>query len=392
MKVAYVLPSLQEPSGWRSHSIAFIQAISAHVEPVLFVSTQDQHIARTLFPEHVIFVLPTTQTASFQSLRGINKLFACYMTVASQNFPSVDLVHSLEAYPTGLVGNWLAAKIKSLHIMTVHGTYGVIWHEHTINRAIYKHVLSKTALVCPVSNRTAQIMYQYFGKALARSTVQPILNGNQYWSSVPRDSAFNRQFPEKPVYLTVGDIKPRKGQHISLAAFSMIKQQHPNASYMLVGRISNLAYYEQLKDFIRKHTLSDVHFLGAISNEELKQCYQDTSVFVLTPQKIGLQFEGFGLVYLEAGAYGLPVIGTASGGVPDAIKDNETGYLLDEKDVQGIANAMERLYRDELLARQMGRANRLWAETLTWERCAREHFEAYQEIFDTGYQPIGSVG
>ena len=87
------------------------------------------------------------------------------------------------------------------------------------------------------------------------------------------------------------------------------------------------------------------------------------------------------MVYLEAGAYGLPVVGTRVGGVPDAVREDETGLLVEPDDVEGLVAALLRLLRDPHLAAEMGRANRRWAETLTWERFAEEQYKAYQESF-----------
>ena len=102
--------------------------------------------------------------------------------------------------------------------------------------------------------------------------------------------------------------------------------------------------------------------------------------FLLTPQQIGLNFEGFGLVYIEAGAYGLPVVGTRVGGVPDAIRHDLTGFVFEPDDPDGIASSIVRLLTDKKLAAAMGQANRDWAETLTWERFAREQAEVYRAL------------
>lgn len=110
---------------------------------------------------------------------------------------------------------------------------------------------------------------------------------------------------------------------------------------------------------------------------------------LLTPQQDGLHSEGFGLVYLKAGAYGLPVVATRSGGVTDAVKDGETGLLADSGDVVSIADAVLRLLTEPELATRMGRANRLWAEKLTWERNASQQYKAYREVF--GRAERGSV-
>jgi phosphatidylinositol alpha-1,6-mannosyltransferase len=380
MKIAYVLPFLQKPGGWRSHSVAFLNSIRRYVKPVLFVSVNDEAAARALFPEDAIHCLPATQMASFSSRKGMSDLVQSYWTIRRSAYPEVDLVHSLEAYPTGLVGNWLARKLGKPHVITTHGTYGVIWHERKTDRLAYERVLKRANMICPVSRGTAHLMRQYFGKALARTPLKPILNGNAFYQIVPRRVAIERLPPAIPTMLTVGDVKPRKGQLISLAAFARVKADRPAARYFLIGHFKQNDYYQQIQRFISDHRLKDVHILGRISDEELRGCYQAASLFLLTPQQDGLKFEGFGLVYLEAGAYGLPVVATRSGGVADAVKDGETGFLADPDDIEGIAAAILRLLDDRELAQRMGRANRLWAETLTWDRNAQEQMSAYQDV------------
>jgi glycosyltransferase involved in cell wall biosynthesis len=180
--------------------------------------------------------------------------------------------------------------------------------------------------------------------------------------------------------LSVGDVKPRKGQHISLAAFARVKQQIPDARYWIAGSYNNKDYYQGLQRFIREQRVQDVQFFGVLTGEELRCCYQEASLFILTPQQEGLSFEGFGLVYLEAGAYGLPVIATCSGGVGDAVEDGVTGILCEPGDVDGIADSIMVLLNDPERSREMGHANRSWAETLTWERNAEEQFQAYQRV------------
>lgn len=382
MKIAYVLPYLQKPTGWRNHSTAFIKAIQEHVEPVLFVAAADYEISQSLFSGLRIYPLPVTQLASLATRRGLRNLAASYWKIAKSTYPAVDLVHSLEAYPTGLVGAWLAQKKHCPHAITTHGTYGVVWAERRLDRLAYEQTLRKTRLICPVSHGTARMVHQYFARALANTCVRPILNGNPYHKTISRETAFNRSFPVIPTLITVGDIKPRKGHHLSLAAFARVKAQIPQARYRIVGnfKISD-PYFQQLQQYIASQQLNDVAFLGVVSDADLRRYYLEASLFVLTPQQEGLHFEGFGLVYLEAGAYGLPVVATRTGGVPDAVKDGQTGFLANPGEVEEIANAITRLLSEPELCRRMGRANRQWAEMLTWERCAREQYLVYQDLF-----------
>jgi glycosyltransferase involved in cell wall biosynthesis len=381
LRVAYLVPGLHPSSGWRSHARGFIQAISQFVEPVLFVSAEDHPLASALFPHHQCITLPTIQQAFLRTRGGIAGFIASQRAIRGQAPVKVDLVHSLEAYPTGLIGHWLACRLERPHVLTGHGTYAILPHRFLLDRFAYKRVLKGAAAMYTVSRGTAHLVQEYFPDAVANLRVQAILNGNDYHKIVPRQEVLLRKPSEIPTLLSVGPIKPRKGQHISLRAFARVKKIIPSARYWIVGDINEQQkYYQELVQFIAENQIKDVEFLGRVSQERLKQCYQQAAVFVLTPQVVKLRFEGFGLVYLEAGAFGLPVVGTRAGGVPDAIQNGKTGFLVEPDDIDGVAKAIERLLTEPELRRHMGLANRDWAETLTWERNAQEQYQDYQHV------------
>ena len=217
------------------------------------------------------------------------------------------------------------------------------------------------------------------GKPSTNTRIKPVLNGNDFWKQVPQSQALNRRIPEIPTVLSVGDVKRRKGYHVCLESYAIVKSRLPAARYLIAGQVRENSYYTQLQQIIKDRHLKDVTFLGALPTPELSRLYQESSVFFLAPQQEGLQFEGFGLVFLEAGAYGLPVVATRTGGVPDAVQDGATGLLAEAGDSEGLATALLRLLTEPDLARELGRANRYRAESLTWERTASEQIEAYQE-------------
>ena len=382
LRVGFVVPYLQTLSGWHSLSVGVIQSLQdyADVSPVALVSREDADQARTLLPDCDLVIIPRTQFMSLQNPRTWPAMVATYWKVKTCRFPQVDLVHSLEAYPSGLVGHWLAEKLHVPHVITAAGTYSIIWHESRLDRRVYRTVLRRATAICPISHGTASMMRRYFGDTVSEPGLQVVLIGTDYHRQVPRGVALQHSGSIIPTVLSVGAVKPRKGYHVSLAAFAKVKSQLPTARYWIVGHPSNSTYCEQLQQYIADHQLQDVEFLGAVSHEKLQECYQQASVFLLAPQQQGLNFEGFGLVYLEAGAYGLPVVGTRTGGVPDAVRDGETGFLAEPDDVDGLTRALLCLLTDAELARQMGRANREWAETLTWERYAREQAAIYQKV------------
>ena len=79
-------------------------------------------------------------------------------------------------------------------------------------------------------------------------------------------------------------------------------------------------------------------------------------------RRAGLDVEGLGIVYLEASATGLPVIGGDSGGAPDAVRAGETGYVVSGHDLDGIAGRLVDVLDDPTLARRLGDAGRAWVD------------------------------
>ena len=434
ISVAFVLPALTKQAGWRTHALGLIRAMSEQVEATLFVSESDLCEAGKLFQGFKIFSLPVTQSAWLHTPKGFIKMVSCFRHISRMSkkdgyYPKVDLVHSLEGYPTGLVGHFLSRRLKSLpdkpgnangsltprsaqrvrgqsgsgqsrpsHIITCHGTYGIAAHQFLLDRFAYRQVLKNVSTLCPVSYATGSQVRQNFTADLGHKPITPIWNGNDYYRLINDQEldALRRQPPKNAILLSVGDVKPRKGHDTSLAAFARIKKVFPDAEYWIAGDTHPTSpFYQNLRTAIDEQKIDGVSFLGHISNEELQQRYRDATIFILTPRQEGVNFEGFGLVYLEAGAYGLPVVATRSGGVPEAVREpgeqkidfpedfvipDGTGFLAGENDVGEVAEGILRLLRDPDLARRMGAANREWAKTLTWERAARQQVQVYLSI------------
>ncbi|GAB4494946.1 MAG: hypothetical protein OHK0052_01230 [Anaerolineales bacterium] len=382
MHIAYILPSLQQPSGWRTHARALIAAVQPQVQPILFTARADEALARQFFPNLPVFTLPATQFAALNSRRGWLNLLqtALHIQRHAKQYPAFQLVHSLEAYPTGLIGHLLARKHNLPHSLTAHGTYSVLWQKYPLDKRLYAHILRRADAIFPVSHGTANLIQQRFPNAARPQTIHVIHNGNDFYKKINRTEALNRPIPHTPTLLTVGQIKPRKGHHLSLAAFAQVQQQLPNSQYWIVGKQRGTDYERSLHAYIHEHRLQNVHFWGELSDAELDQCYRQASVFVLAAQQHGLEFEGFGLVYLEANAYGLPVVATQTGGVADAVQHERTGILVPATDVNALAQAILRLLQNPQDARQLGQNGRDWAESLTWQRAAESHLAHYRRL------------
>jgi phosphatidyl-myo-inositol dimannoside synthase len=164
---------------------------------------------------------------------------------------------------------------------------------------------------------------------------------------------------QRPVVACVSRMVPRKGQDTLITAWPQIKTQVNDAVLLLVG---DGPYAPALNRLAQRHKARDVIFTGPVPWPELPGYYDAADVFAMPcrTRRGGLDVEGLGIVYLEASATGLPVIGGDSGGAPDAILDGETGYVV--RDVPGVVARVTELLRDPAKARAMGEKGLAWVE------------------------------
>jgi phosphatidylinositol alpha-1,6-mannosyltransferase len=107
-----------------------------------------------------------------------------------------------------------------------------------------------------------------------------------------------------------------------------------------------------------------VVFTGSVRWHDLPAHFAAGDVFAMPcrTRRGGLDVEGLGIVYLEASAMGLPVVAGDSGGAPDAVREDETGYVVPGRDVAAVADRITAILTDASLAKRRGAAGRAWVE------------------------------
>jgi phosphatidylinositol alpha-1,6-mannosyltransferase len=177
--------------------------------------------------------------------------------------------------------------------------------------------------------------------------------------------------PAGPVVLCVSRLVPRKGQDTLIRAWPAVRAAIPDARLLLVGDGPYRGELDRLAGELR--VTGSVTFTGSVAADALPGYYAASDVFAMPcrTRRGGLDVEGLGIVYLEASAAGLPVIGGDSGGAPDAILDGETGYVVPGRGVAALAERITGLLADPARARAMGQRGRAWAEQeWDWSRVA----------------------
>ncbi|HLD21412.1 MAG TPA: glycosyltransferase family 4 protein [Patescibacteria group bacterium] len=170
------------------------------------------------------------------------------------------------------------------------------------------------------------------------------------------------------ILLSVGRLVERKGMDMAIIAMSQIRKNYPTSLLVIVGEGS---YRFVLERIVHVYQLEkNVLFVGAISDKELKQWYERSELFILPSRELkNKDVEGFGIVFLEANSFGKPVIGGKSGGIPDAVIDGKTGFLVDPNDDLMLIQAIRRLLDNPAYAKQLGEQGRARvAELFQWKK------------------------
>jgi glycosyltransferase involved in cell wall biosynthesis len=211
--------------------------------------------------------------------------------------------------------------------------------------------------VVTTSEYCRQKIAQHYGVPLERIGIVPEGIDVQTWQSAleqapPRSDA-------RPTILCVARHYPRKHVNDLLRAFALLRRYLPQVRLRIVG---DGPEHQNLLELARELEITEATtFLGGIPDAELKAEYAHGDVFCLPSVQ-----EGFGIVFLEAMAAGLPVVSTTAAAIPEVVRHGQTGILVPPGDVVSIAGALLLLLTDDERRAAYGRAGRAIVESYDW--------------------------
>ncbi len=181
---------------------------------------------------------------------------------------------------------------------------------------------------------------------------------------------------DKPRMIYVGRVDPEKSIDVVVKAFSKVLQELPEAEFLVVGDGTDR---ENLEDLAKELKITEnVRFLGRVLPPDLQELYK-TGLFFVTASETETQ----GIVLIEAAATGLPLVAVDGGAVRELCQDGRNGILCQPKDINGIATAIEKLFKDEKLRARYG-AGSLEVAALHDLNRTLSRFEAiYEEAIET---------
>ena len=268
-------------------------------------------------------------------------------------------------------------------VLTFHGSEIRRFHADPVTRWLTRRLIRHAFRISTLTNYTTNLLCERFPEADAKTFLTPgALRAD--FAVAPRTpaAAAVSEASGKVIVLTVGRIHPRKGQLLTLEALqSLPPALAERVEYWVAGSANKGSYAKALRKAANRPGPS-VCFLGNVADDELERVYARADIFALTSIDFGHSVEGFGLVYLEASAHGLPVVAHRVGGVAEAVVEGETGLLVAPQHPPALTEAFRQLIEYPALRRSMGEAGRSWARRTSWSRAAELLFHPGDELPD----------
>ncbi len=263
--------------------------------------------------------------------------------------------------------------------LTLHGTEILRFSRPPHRRILFNQLLRQADRIGVVSEYNRNLLLEKF-PAIDPSKIRVVPGALRHDFTDPPTRKRDRLYAKVRV-ITVGRIHPRKGQHYVMEALARLPDKlREEVEYHIVGPIvkSGRDYAEQLKATAAQAGIP-VEFVGEVEDEELPQIYANADIFAMTSIQSGISIEGFGLVYLEAAACGLPVIAHRTGGVAEAVRHEQSGLVIEPGDTEALTAALARLIESPQLREEMAKAGQARAAELSWRANVDAHLGAVKD-------------
>ena len=288
-------------------------------------------------------------------------------------FKNSDIIHAVDIWPNGFYARLISFGLKKPIIITALGTYSVAPF-YSWRRFLMKWTCDGAQLAA-ISDYTKEKILE----VMPDTNIKVIYPGFDldFWSG--NSVVFEEILRLKPYILSVGAFKFRKGYYNSIRAFSIVAKQFKNLNYVIIGQGEESDYVKNLKGFIKDNGLENrVFFVSSgVDDNKLLGFYRNAEIFVLTPVEENHHFEGFGIVYVEAAASGLPIVATHESGATSAVNEDYNGLLVTQNNSEAITSAILKILENPELKTKLGNNSLEWVKEFSWEKIIKKYIEIY---------------
>ncbi len=353
MRILLIGQSLDEHSGWGRYAWEVVKCLRVKHQVTVLV----EH-ATGKPDEHAVLSAGRRPLDLMRSTLAVRRMRR-----------GVDIVHALDGYPYALY----AHATRRPYVVSGIGAYTVAPLDHPLKRLALSHAYRRAKAVLCISNFVADQLRTRLGLTNL-GVVHLGVDHNRF-------QAPSAQLRTPNLVISVGHLKPRKGHHVALRAVAAAIRQIPDLRYVIVGKIASAPYAELLLQQAEELGIAGhVEIRTSADDAELLDLYRRASLFMLLPQPDRSHFEGFGLVFVEAAACGLPVIGTSGSGVEDAVADGRNGTLVTPGDADAAAKAMVDLLTNSPKREAFAKESLEFAKTFSWEKTVEQYEAAYRSV------------
>jgi len=314
--------------------------------------------------------IPSGNSARAKILKGLLYTFWTFILNFKYKF---NIIHCGQVLSSGFTG-WLMNRIFNIpYIVYVYGSETFRFGRNPFLLDMIKHILNSAYLIIPNSNFTKNEFIDIGIPEEKFLIVTPGVDTKKFYPTI-KDSVLIEKhgLKDKIVLLTVARLDERKGHDNVIIALSKLKNQYPNLVYLIVGKGREEA---KLKTLCRQLNIEDrVIFTGYVPDNELPKYYNLCDIFILLnrqtadDERLRGDYEGFGIVFLEASACGKPVIAGNYGGIADAVENGKSGYIINGTKINNIIETLNILLQNSYLRTELGNYGlKRVRETFDWK-------------------------
>ncbi|MCU0680339.1 MAG: glycosyltransferase family 4 protein [Planctomycetes bacterium] len=319
----------------------------------------------------------------------------------------IDRVIVGQILPLGTVAYFLSFFLSFKYDIVFHGMdFSFACKQERKKKLMFK-ILKKANFIICANSYTAELIKKEDLKLSGKiKVVNPGVDPQAVITKQDKVQEIKNKYQNSIIILSAGRLVKRKGFDLVMKALSeVIKKTNQKIVYLIIGEGEEKENLEKTKkeilDEIAKITernktnngnsldekkangnytnnknYLNIELLGSVSEEDKWQYFQACDIFIMTSRDLSGDFEGFGIVYLEANLVGKPVVAGKAGGVPEAVVNNVNGLLIDSENNKEIIDSLVTLIQDQSLREKLGRQGRERVlQDFSWQNKVKEFYD-----------------
>jgi phosphatidylinositol alpha-1,6-mannosyltransferase len=280
--------------------------------------------------------------------------------------------------PAGYPARWIGRRIGTPYGIFVYGTDLLLLQHRLRHSALKRHaaraLIGPARVVVAISHWTRELCLTVlrelgYGDGEIEVRIVPLGTDPEHFRPGVDTSTVRARYglEDGRWLLTVARLVAHKGIDTVLHVLAALAGEYPTLRYAVVG---SGPMQSQLEALARTLGVSNrVRFLTNVPDPDLPALYNNAELYLGVSRPAELMMEGFGISLSEASACGIPVVGGSSGGIPDAVREGETGLLVDARTPGPVVDAVRLILKDPVLARRLGEGGRKAVEGyFNWDR------------------------